>query len=153
MKTFLPIRRLGMLLSSALLLMERPPASAQDLHVYKGTQVSPQVEKIYARGLQFLMASQNEDGSFPGNYGNEPAVAALSMMSMLAHGDDPNRGPFTKSIKRSLEFVFTQTNEKTGFIGGSMYNHGFCTLALAEAYGGLQDERIAPALKKAACAP
>jgi hypothetical protein len=30
-----------------------------------------------------------------------------------------------------------------------MYNHGFATLALAEAYGSLQDDRIGPALKKA----
>ena len=30
-----------------------------------------------------------------------------------------------------------------------MYNHGFATLALAEAYGAVQDERIGPALKKA----
>ena len=30
-----------------------------------------------------------------------------------------------------------------------MYNHGFSTLALAEAYGQVQDERIGPALQKA----
>jgi prenyltransferase beta subunit len=30
-----------------------------------------------------------------------------------------------------------------------MYNHGFATLALAEAYGTVHDDRIGPALKKA----
>ena len=130
------------------LLVTRPQSTAQDLNVYRGTQVPPQVERIYERGLQFLVAAQNEDGSFPGNYGNEPATAAMAMMAMLAHGDDPNYGPYSKSIKRCLEYVLKNQSEDTGYIGSSMYNHGLCTLALAEAYGALQDERIGPALKK-----
>ena len=125
------------------------PASAQDLNVYRGTQVSPQVERIYERGLQYLVATQTEEGSFPGNYGSEPATAAMAMMAMFAHGDDPNHGPYAKSIKRSLEYLLKNSDEKTGYIGRSMYNHGFATLALAEAYGAVQDDRIAPALKKA----
>ena len=40
-------------------------------------------------------------------------------------------------------------DEKTGYIGNSMYNHGFASLALADAYGAVQDERIAPVLQKA----
>jgi hypothetical protein len=124
-------------------------ARAQDLNVYRGTQVSPQVEKIYERGLQFLVAAQNEEGSFPGQYGTEPATPAMAMMAMFAHGDDPNHGPYAKSIKRSLEFLLKNADQDTGYLGRSMYNHGFATLALAEAYGAVQDERIGPALKKA----
>src|SRR5688500_6056260 len=110
---------------------------AQDLTVYRGTQVSPQVERIYERGLQFLVAAQNEDGSFPGTYGAEPATPAMAMMAMFAHGDDPTYGPYAKSIKRSLEYLLKNAAEKTGYIGRSMYNHGFATLALAEAYGAV----------------
>ena len=123
--------------------------AAQDLNVYRGTQVPPQVERIYERGLRFLVATQNEDGSFPGNYGTEPATAAMAMMAMFAHGDDPTHGPYAKSIKRSLEFLLKNADEKTGYIGRSMYNHGFATLGLAEAYGAVPDERIAPLLKRA----
>jgi hypothetical protein len=124
-------------------------ARSQDIAVYRGAQVSPEVERIYERGLNFLAASQTEDGSFPGNYGAEPATAALAMLAMFAHGDDPNYGPYAKSIKRDLAFILGRVNARTGYIGSSMYNHGFCTLALAEAYGAVQDPRIAPALKKA----
>ncbi len=134
--------------ATALLLL-RPSAPAQDLNVYRGTQVSPQVERIYERGLQYLVATQTEEGAFPGNYGSEPATAATAMMAMFAHGDDPNHGPYAKSIKRSLEYILKNADEKTGYIGRSMYNHGFATLGLAEAYGAVQDERIAPVLKKA----
>ena len=125
------------------------PLHAQDLNVYRGTQVSPQVERIYERGLRFLVATQTAEGSFPGNYGNEPATAGLAMLAMFAHGDDPNYGPYAKSIKRSLDYILARTDEKTGYIGSSMYNHGFGTLALAEAYGAVQDERIGLALKMA----
>ena len=51
------------------------PARSQDIAVYRGAQVSPEVERIYERGLSFLAAAQTEDGGFPGNYGAEPATA------------------------------------------------------------------------------
>ncbi len=122
---------------------------AQDLNVYRGIQVSPQVERVYEKGLQFLVANQTEEGSFPGNYGSEPATAAMAMMAMFAHGDDPNHGPYAKPVKRCIEYILKNADGTTGYIGRSMYNHGFATLSLAEAYGAVQDERIGPALKRA----
>ena len=139
----------GCLLTLAFFIVTNGSLRAQDLNVYRGTQVPPEVERIYERGLHFLVAAQTEEGTFPGNYGNEPATAALAMLAMFAHGDDPNHGPYAKSIKRSLEHLLKSADAKTGYIGSSMYNHGFATLALAEAYGAVQDERIGPALKKA----
>lgn len=125
------------------------PLPAQDLNVYRGTQVSPQIERVYERGLQYLVNAQADDGSFPGNYGREPATAALAMLAMFAHGDDPNYGPYAKPIKRCVDYLLKSSDATTGYIGNSMYNHGFSTLALAEAYGAVQDERIGPAVKKA----
>ena len=125
------------------------PLRAQDLNVYRGTQVPPEVERIYERGLQFLVKAQTAEGTFPGNYGQEPATAALAMLAIFAHGDDPNHGPYAKTIKRCLDHLLKSADEKTGYIGSSMYNHGFAALALAEAYGAVQDDRIAPALQKA----
>jgi hypothetical protein len=123
-------------------------AIAQDLNVYRGTQVPPEVERIYERGLQYLVSAQNEDGSFGGNYGTEAATAGMAVMAILAQGEDPNHGPYARTIKRCVDYMLKQTNAETGYIGNSMYNHGLSTLALAEAYGAVQDERIAPALKR-----
>jgi hypothetical protein len=67
---------------------------------------------------------------------------------MLAHGDDPNTGPYALTIRRGLDFVLKQMNPASGYIGRSMYNHGFSALALAEAYGQVDDERLGPALEK-----
>src|SRR5580658_8816551 len=130
------------------LLLAALPLQGQDLNVYRGTQVAPEVERVYERGLDFLVKTQSDDGAFPGNYGHEPATAALSMLAMFAHGDDPNYGPYAKPIKRCLEYLLKNADPGTGYIGSSMYNHGFSTLALAEAYGEVQDERIGPALKR-----
>lgn len=125
------------------------PVAGQDTNLYRGTQVPAEVERMYVKGLKYLVQNQAEDGTFPGNYGTEPAVAGLAILAMLAHGDDPNAGLYSKPIKRSLERIFSSTAKENGYIGSSMYNHGFATLALAELYGALNDDRIAPALQKA----
>jgi prenyltransferase beta subunit len=124
------------------------PGSAMDFQVYRGTQVSPEVERLYEKGLKFLVSSQNADGGFPGQYGSEPGVVGFAVMAMLAHGDDPNHGLYNKTIKRAVDYLLKAQGDN-GYIGTSMYNHGFATLALAEAYGALQDDRIGPALKRA----
>jgi len=81
--------------------------------------------------------------------GNAPAVAGLCLLALLAHGDDPEQGPYHQALLTCLEVILKSQNAKNGYIGSSMYHHGFATLALAEAYGALQDERIAPSLKRA----
>jgi len=150
-KLLLPLVTAGLVASAALpspVFAADPPPAVTDYQVYRGTQVPPEVERVYERGLKFLVASQNADGSLPGQYGSEPGVVGLGVMSMLAHGEDPNHGPYAKTIKRGIDFVLKQQTD-TGYIGNSMYNHGFATLALAESYGAVQDDRIGPALKKA----
>ncbi|HTG45101.1 MAG TPA: prenyltransferase/squalene oxidase repeat-containing protein [Verrucomicrobiae bacterium] len=116
-----------------------------------GGDVSPsQVERVYVRGLQYLVKAQLPEGRWNEMpYGAEPAVVGLAVISMLAHGDDPNSGPYAAALKRGLDYILKQLNPTTGYIGRSMYNHGFSTLALAEAYGQVEDERLGPALEKA----
>jgi squalene cyclase len=124
-------------------------ASAQELFTDKSDAAPVEVDRIYVKGLQYLVRTQGADGSWTDtSYGKEPAVVGLSVISMLAHGDDPNSGPFSQSIQRGLSYILEQKN-KTGYIGRSMYNHGFGTLALAEAYGAVDDARLGPALQQA----
>lgn len=124
--------------------------NGQELFIEQ-TDIAPrEVERIYIKGLQYLVRNQTAEGNWKDlPYGSEPAVVGFAIMSMLAHGDDPNLGPFSQSIRRGLEFILKQSNPATGYIGKTMYNHGFSTLALAEAYGMVDDPRIGPALQKA----
>ena len=111
--------------------------------------VAPEVEHMYKKGLDWLVKNQNAQGNWKDNYGNQPGVVGLAVVSMLAHGDDPNTGPYAAAIKNGLDFILSQQNDKNGYIGNSMYNHGFATLALAESYGAVNEARLGPALRKA----
>ncbi len=132
-----------------------PGALAQKSPFEGPTQFIPvDVDRMYVKGLLFLAKHQSTSGTFssPGrsdHYGQQPGVVGLATVAFLAHGDDPNRGPFAVPIRRGLEFILKSQNKSTGYIGSSMYNHGFATLALAEAYGQVNDKRLGPALRKA----
>lgn len=122
----------------------------QELFQQESAALVSQVEKMYSRGLQYLVDNQHADGYWLNDrYGREPGVVGLVIVAILAHGDDPNHGPYQKAIKAGLEFILDNQSSKTGYIGRTMYNHGFATLALAECYGAIDDARLGPALEKA----
>jgi hypothetical protein len=104
---------------------------------------------MYERGLAYLAKTQNERGSWDDSMGGEPGVVGLAVVAFLAHGEDPNHGPYAQHIAKGLDYLLSQQNAGNGYIGNSMYNHGFATLALAEAYGTVDNPKLAPALKKA----
>lgn len=128
-------------------------ALAQELFINEGATLPAELEGVYTKGLAYLVKIQDKDGAWPDRVqvgaAKQPAIAGLAILAMLAHGDDPNSGPYANSIKQGLNFLLKTQDSRTGYIGGSMYNHGFATLALAEAYGAVQDDRLGPALEKA----
>ena len=107
------------------------------------------VENIYTKGLRLLAKTQQEDGSWAEGSGSEPGVVGLAVMAFLAHGEDPNHGEYSKNIKKGIDYILESQDSGNGYIGSSMYNHGFATLALAECYGMHRDKRIAAGLKQA----
>lgn len=111
--------------------------------------ISPQVKLIYETGLKYLAESQNESGCWDDITGKEPGVVGLCVAAFLAHGEEPNSGSYAPVIRKGIDYILTQQNPQTGYIGDSMYNHAFATKALAEAYGMLDHPGIALALKKA----
>jgi hypothetical protein len=124
-------------------------AFGQDVLGRPDDTIPAQAELIYTRGLQYLAKSQTEKGNWTDSVGSEPGVVGLCVASFLAHGEDPNNGPYAKTIRQGIDFILSQQNEKNGYIGNSMYNHAFAAKALAESYGVLDNPKIAPALKKA----
>jgi hypothetical protein len=111
-----------------------------------------EVETSYLKGLKFLVTSQQTDGSWSDQYGREPGVVGLAVMAMLAHGDDPNTGPYKDAIRRGIRYILSKADAQTGQIGEqsrTMYSHGLATLALAEAYGAVDEPSIGPVLQRA----
>ncbi len=111
--------------------------------------IRPEVEAVYQNGLRYLTNNQTPEGCWRDRYGRYPAVVGLAVMAMLAHGDDPNAGPYHRHISKGLSFILKQQKESNGFLGDSMYNHGFSTIALAEAYGAVDLPGLGPALRQA----
>ena len=132
-----------------LTLLSLCPAMGQSLPRREANPISPQVEAMYTKGLRFLANDQQENGAWTGRYSGEPGVVGLCILAFLAHGEDPNHGPYAKNISKALDYLLGKQNSANGYIGNSMYNHGFATLALAESYGVVNDPRLAPALSQA----
>jgi len=134
-----------------LFLLSTAITQAQSLPRRQNDIIPVQVETMYTRGLRFLSNGQTADGAWAGgNSGARPGVVGLCTLAFLAHGEDPNHGPYAQKIRKSIGYLITKQKEnEQGYMGPQMYDHGFATLALAECYGMVDDPRIAPALKKA----
>jgi len=122
---------------------------AQSLPRRQNDVIPAQVETMYTRGLRYLSNSQDASGSWGGGSGSRSGVVALCTLAFLAHGEDPNKGPYAQKIRKCIDFLIEkQKQHAEGYLGPQMYDHGFATLAFAECYGMVNDDRLASALKK-----
>ena len=88
-------------------------AQAQQLYTGSAGIVASEVDAMYVRGLQYLVHNQTEQGNWPDEPPNgEPAVTSLAVISLLAHGDDPNFGPYSSTIHRALDFVLKRMRSR-----------------------------------------
>lgn len=108
----------------------------------QGQGVSREVREIYEKGLGWLIANQSENGAWESPSNPGPGVTGLSTMAFLAYGEDPNFGLHSVPVRKALQNLILQQDAETGYLGGSMYHHGFATLALAEAYGAVDDKQL-----------
>lgn len=127
-------------------------ATAGDLHaqlpnIRHGEVVPRDVREMYDRGLQYLAKTQNKNGEWTGGQ-QGTGVTGLCLMVFLASGEDPNFGLYSNNIRRALRFIISTQDAGTGYLGNSMYHHGFGMLALAEAYGTVDDRNLWPAGQK-----
>ncbi|MEZ6138804.1 MAG: squalene--hopene cyclase [Pirellulaceae bacterium] len=110
----------------------QPPALAA------GDVVPRDVREITDRGLQYLVDTQSESGDWSDGYSG-PGTTGLALMTFLASGEDPNFGKYGQPIRRALRAIIRAQDGSTGYMGNSMYQHGFAMLALAEAYGTVDE--------------
>ena len=137
-------RTMGLMLLVSLGFWAMPSrVQAQPPTVRVGDVVPRDVREIYDRGLQYLATTQTEAGDWKGGGGEQgPGVTGMALMVLLASGEDPNFGLYSNHVRRALRNIISQQNAGTGFFGQSMYHHGFAMLALAEAYGTVDDRNL-----------
>jgi len=140
-------RRVWTVLTFCLVTGASGPATAQFPNAMSGDPVPRDVRETYEKGLQFLASTQSEDGGWgEGGYAG-PGVTGMAIMTFLASGEDPNYGIYSSHIRRGLRSILNSQDPETGILGGksghtSMYHHGFAMLALAEAYGAVDDRTL-----------
>lgn len=125
---------------AALLLLALPfSAFSQGSSVRFGGAIPAEVDSIYERGLAYLAGTQSENGTWRSR--SEHGITGLCLMAFLASGEDPNFGRYRQNIKRAVRSIIAG-QDANGFIPNSMYHHGFAMLALAEAYGAVDEETL-----------
>ena len=111
-----------------------------------GDPVPRDVREMYDAGIRYLLKTQDASGSWKDGQAG-PGVTGMAVMVLLASGEDPNHGPYRVPIRKALRSMIQGQDAGTGFLGGgqghdSMYQHGFAMLALAEAYGVVDDRTL-----------
>ena len=120
------------------------PLFAQGPALRFGEKVPTEVEVIYQRGLEYLARTQTDYGSWgsAGRAGGEHGISGMCVMAFLASGEDPNFGRYSSNIRRAVRSMILGQDPRTGYLGNSMYHHGFAMLGLAEAYGAVDDSQL-----------
>lgn len=109
--------------------------------VHQGDAVPRSVREIYDKGITYLVKTQDEDGSWKGGQSG-PGVTGMALMALLASGEDPNFGQYSQPIRKAIKSIIASQDTSTGYLGNSMYHHGFGMLGLAEAYGAVDDRTL-----------
>lgn len=120
-----------------------PRAAAQVFEPHIGDAVPRDVREMYDRGLQYLIKTQSENGDWTGSQAG-PGVTGMALMTFLASGEDPNFGMYSNQVRKALRAIIRAQDPNTGYMGNSMYHHGFAMLALAEAYGAVDERNLWP---------
>ncbi|MDG1672114.1 MAG: terpene cyclase/mutase family protein [Akkermansiaceae bacterium] len=133
-------------LSLFLALIIIPAGNAQDAPDALFAKWKEKVDPSIERGLQFLAGIQQDDGSFPENYGTSCGIPALVGMAFLSRGHLATEGPYAEALNKSIDYILKHQNRDglytAGHAGsGPMYAHNIATLFLSEASGMVDPER------------
>lgn len=128
-------------LSMLVLFGNAQSAFAQPAIAPKGDVVPRDVREMTDRGLNFLVKTQTDSGNWSDGY-TGPGTTGLGLMAFLASGEDPNFGKFSQNIRKAIRSIIRSQSGSTGYMGDSMYQHGFAMLGLAEAYGAVDETNL-----------
>jgi hypothetical protein len=109
------------------------------------------VKKVRAattRALEYLRSKQRPNGSWNDNQ----AMNALALLAFMGRGHVPGRGPYRDVLEKGKQYLLNNARAD-GLLASPasqpMYQHGLCTLALAEMYGMDPDPDLEKTLRKA----
>jgi hypothetical protein len=120
----------------------------------------PEVQRVVARGLQWLANHQSRLGHWTANQGRyTTAMTGLAGIALLCEGSTTTQGKYAPNIRRAVDFLVESRARANGLIGDPAqddrytYGHGFGMLFLSQVLGEEEDlerrERLIEVLSRA----
>jgi len=104
-------------------------------------ELTEEASKAIDSGLDFLLKSQNKDGSWANKSSFTIACTSLGLMAFMVKGEFPGYGPNADALNKAKNFLLKRAKSAAdGYLGKSMYEHGLATLALSELWGMTKDD-------------
>jgi len=110
------------------------------------------IDAAVDRGLEYITANQQPDGSFPAPRSSQPGVTSLGVMALLSRGHLPGEGPHGEAINKAITYAlsaqqdsgvyaWSEMNDGGDYNQSVLYNHAICGLMLSEVFGmsGVED--------------
>jgi uncharacterized protein YfaS (alpha-2-macroglobulin family) len=138
----------SILLFAAACLQTTPLMAQQESAPELTAKTSAAIDK----GLQYLLSTQNKNGSWDGDGEGSRAVGytSLSLMAFMSKAQFPGSGPHAKPLDLAKNWLLKYAKQRTdGYLGATMYEHGLATLALSEMWGMTRDKKDDDAIQKA----
>jgi len=117
-------------------------------------ELTEAADKAIERGLQFLLKTQNRNGSWAAENGTvDIGGTSLGLMAFMVKGHFPGFGRHGAALDRAKNYLLARAEESPNGVMGSMYEHGLFTLAMSELWGMTKDiednQKIQVALERA----
>lgn len=113
-----------------------------------------QSEQAVLKGLRWLKANQNEDGSWSAQFA--PSMTGLAVLCFLGHGELPQSPEFGPTVKKGVDWILAGGSKFGGrlsmaqqFSQAGVYEHAIATYALGEYYTMTKDDRVKDVLTQA----
>ncbi|SFH68314.1 prenyltransferase/squalene oxidase repeat-containing protein [Planctomicrobium piriforme] len=116
------------------------------------------VDEAISRALVYISSQQKSEGFWLTDaWGESTAITSLAVMAFLSAGYVPGEGVYGEQINKGIRWVVSQQQANGMLIRktqshGPMYDHGICSLMLAEVCGMMDGADAVPvrrALEKA----
>lgn len=142
------VRNLPAVLIGALLLcVSTTPTLAENDAAFdlsgadKAPELTEEAAKAIERGLRFLIASQNANGSWSmDNEDYSIAGTSLALMAFMVEGHFPGFGEYGTALNRAKDYLLERmTDSPSGSMGVKMYEIGLYTIAMSELWGMTKD--------------
>jgi hypothetical protein len=125
----------------------------------EGAPKDPEIQRVVARGLEWLASHQSRRGHWTANGGRYPTtMTAMSGLALLCEGSTTTQGKYAGNIRLAVNYLLDRSRPN-GLIGDPLqddrytYGHGFSMLFLSQVLGEEEDlerrEQLVDALSRA----